>query len=322
MKLEEGIPESMWWSPASLSAMALALALVAVACGPKGTGLRGSVVIDGSSTVFPITEAVAEEYRFEEPRVRTTIGISGTGGGFKRFCAGETDLSDASRLIKESELRDCEEKGVEFLELRVALDGLSVLVHPKNDFVDFLTVDELRRIWEPGSKVTRWNQVRPDWPDERIELFGPDTESGTFDYFTDVINGEEGASRADYSASADDNVLVQGVSGERYSLGYFGYAFFQENQDKLRVVPVDPGDGVPITPTGVTINDGTYTPLARPLYLYVNTDSLRESPALQGFLEFYLTFGGPLAAEVGYVPLAQEEYDQQREQVRQLSAAE
>ncbi len=322
MKLEEGIPESMWWSPASLSAMALALALVAVACGPKGTGLRGSVVIDGSSTVFPITEAVAEEYRFEEPRVRTTIGISGTGGGFKRFCAGETDLSDASRLIKESELRDCEEKGVEFLELRVALDGLSVLVHPKNDFVDFLTVDELRRIWEPGSKVTRWNQVRPDWPDERIELFGPDTESGTFDYFTDVINGEEGASRADYSASADDNVLVQGVSGERYSLGYFGYAFFQENQDKLRVVPVDPGDGVPITPTGVTISDGTYTPLARPLYLYVNTDSLRESPALQGFLEFYLTFGGPLAAEVGYVPLAQEEYDQQREQVRQLSAAE
>ena len=229
----------------ALPVAALVAALLAAACGPTGTGLTGTVSIDGSSTVFPITEAVAEEYRLVEPRVRTTIGISGTGGGFKRFCAGETALSNASRAIKDSEREVCAEKGIEFLELQVAIDGLSVLVNPKNQFVDFLTVEELQKIWEPGSNVDRWNQVRPDWPDERIVLFGPDTESGTFDYFTDVINGEEGASRADFTASSDDNVLVQGVAGERYSLGYFGFAFFVENQDKLRLVPVDPGTGAP-----------------------------------------------------------------------------
>ena len=261
---------------------------------------------------------MAEEYRLEESRVRVTIGISGTGGGFKRFCAGETDLSNASRLIKDSERAVCAEKGINFIELQVALDGLSILVNPKNDFVDFLTTAELSRIWEPGSKVDRWNQVRPNWPDESIELFGPDTESGTFDYFTDVINGEEGASRSDYTGSSDDNVLVIGIAGEKHSLGYFGFAFFVENQDKLKAIPVDPGDGMPVFPTETSINNGAYRPLSRPLFVYVNTESVREDPAVRAFLQFYLTFAGELVPQVGYVPLPKSTYDQQLEQIRSL----
>ena len=302
-------------SPAGL-ALALSVALLASACTPGGTGLTGTVSIDGSSTVFPITEAMAEEFRLEEPRVRTTIGVSGTGGGFKRFCAGETDLSNASRTIKDSERAVCAQKGIEFIELQIAKDGLSVLVNAKNDFVDFLTVEDLSRIWEPGSKVDRWNQVRPDWPDKSIELFGPDTESGTFDFFSEVINGEEGASRADFTASADDNVLVLGVAGERYSLGYFGFAFFVENQDKLKAIPVDPGDGTPVLPTETSINDGTYRPLTRPLFMYVNVESLREEPAVRVFLQFYLTFVVDLVPQVGFVPLPQARYDEQLEQIR------
>ena len=294
------------------------IVILGVACAPKGAGLTGTVAIDGSSTVFLITEAIAEEFRFEEPRVRTTVGVSGTGGGFKRFCAGETDLSDASRPITESEKEVCGKHGVEYLELEVAIDGLSILVNPKNDFVDVLTVDELSRIWDTGSKVDRWNQVRPDWPDTRIKLFGPDTESGTFDYFTEVINGEEGASRSDYTASTDDNVLVQGVAGEEFALGYFGYAFYVENQDKLRLVPVDAGYGTPVLPTEQTINDGSYSPLSRPLFLYVNTQSVREKPAVQGFLNFYLTFAGELAPQVGYVPLPQSVYEAQAQLIREL----
>ncbi len=280
--------------------------MLLVACGPK-SGLTGDVAVDGSSTVFPITEAVAEEFRFVAPNVRATVGISGTGGGFKRFCAHETDLSNASRPIKDSEREKCSENDVEFLELVVAYDGLSVVVNPKNDFVDHLTVDELRRIWEPNSNVDRWNQVRPEWPDERIVLFGPDTESGTFDYFTETIIGQEDASRFDYTASSDDNVLVQGVSGEEFSLGYFGFAFYAENPDKLRLVPVDGGQG-PIAPSQSTINDGTYAPLSRPLFIYVNEGSLQESLAVQEFVGFYLSDGPELVPEVGYVPLPGDAY--------------
>ena len=271
--------------------------------------LKGNVTIDGSSTVFPITEAVAEEFRREQSAVRVTIGISGTGGGFNRFCSGETDIQNASRTIKPSEIDACAKNSVEFLELEVAFDGLSVVVNRDNGFVDFLTVDELRRIWEPGSKVKRWNQVRPDWPDERLQLFGPGTASGTFDYFTEAIMGEEDASRSDYTASEDDNVLVRGVSGEKYSLGYFGFAFFIENQDKLKVVPIDPGDGVLVEPSSETINDGTYRPLSRPLFIYVNVESLRTKPHVAAIVNFYLGEAKLLAPLVGYVALPDERYE-------------
>ena len=291
---------------------ALALSVMALAaCGAPGTGLTGHVAVDGSSTVFLITEAVAEEFRLtEEPGVRTTVGVSGTGGGFKRFCAGETDIADASREITRSEREACVRNAIAYLELQIALDGLSVVVNPRNTFVDYLTVAELRRIWEPGSRASRWNQVRPHWPDARIVLFGPDTESGTFDYFTEVINGKAGATRADYTASADDNVLVQGISGERYALGYFGYGYYQENRDKLRVVPVDPGDGRPVLPTPASITDGIYHPLSRPLLIYVNRASL-EKPAVSAFVRFYLTAAGELAPQVGYLPLPKARYDEQ-----------
>ncbi len=273
-----------------------------------GTGLKGNVSIDGSSTVFPITEAVAEEFRRVEPAVRVTVGVSGTGGGFKRFCSGETDISNASRPIKEPERKACAEHGVQYLELPVAADGLSVVVNSKNTFVDSLTVQELKRVWEPDSKITRWNQVRPHWPDERIRLFGPGTDSGTFDYFTEAVVGREDASRPDYTASEDDNVLVQGISGERYSLGYLGYAYYVENKDRLKIVPIDPGDGRPVTPTGETINDGTYKPLSRPLFIYVNVRSLRERPAVGAFVKYYLQEAKALAPLVGYVPLPGQAY--------------
>ena len=272
-------------------------------------GLSGSISIDGSSTVFPITEAVAEEFRFRAPKVRVTVGVSGTGGGFKRFCAGGTDVNNASREITESELETCDKNNVEFLEIPIAFDGIAVVTDNKNDFVDFLKVEELRDIWQPGSKIDRWNQVRPEWPDERIVLFGPDTDSGTFDYFTEMIVGAENASRSDYTASTDDNVLVRGVAGERGSLGYFGFAFYAENQDDLKLIAVDPGDGSPVAPSEETINSGVYRPLSRPLFLYVNTASLEESPALAEFLRFYLIDGPELVPEVGYVPLPAADYE-------------
>ena len=268
--------------------------------------LSGTVSVDGSSTVFPITEAAAEEFGGVAPRVRVTVGVSGTGGGFKRFCSGETDISNASRPIKDSERQECERRGIEYLELRIAFDGLSILVNPSNNFVDYLTVDELKRIWEPASPVSRWNQVRPNWPDQSIALFGPGTDSGTFDYFTEAIVGKARASRSDYTASEDDNVLIQGIAGQRNALGYFGYAYYVENKEKLKVVPVDPGDGKPVGPSTETIAAGRYRPLSRPLLVYVNLKSLREKDAVREFVKFYMNESPLLASEVGYihVPLA------------------
>ena len=298
--------------------------LLAVACGggsgPAPTasaaesGLTGNIEIDGSSTVFPISQAVAEEFRKEHPKVQIPVGISGTGGGFKRFTVGETDISDASRPIKDSEREQAAENGVEFIRLTVAFDGLSILVNPDNDFVTCMTTAELKKLWEPGSTVKKWNEIRSEWPDKEIRLYGPDTDSGTFDYFTDAINGEEDASRPDYTQSADDNVLVQGIAGDRNSLGYFGYAYFIENQDKLKVVAVDGGSGC-ITPSESTINDGSYAPLSRPLYIYVNKASL-ERPEVPAFIEFYLRNAPALAAEVGYVALPQADYDAGMEAIR------
>ena len=262
--------------------------------------LSGTVEVDGSSTVFPISEAVAEDFRlYVQSKVRVNVAISGTGGGFKRFVTGETDISNASREIRDKEISTARENGIEFIEMRVGTDGLSVVVNPKNDFVECLTVEELNKIWSSGSDLDNWNQVRPEFPDRPLRLYGPDTDSGTFDYFTEEINGEAQVSRSDYTASADDNVLVQGISGDRNALGYFGYAYYIENSDKLKAVAVDNGNGC-VNPGPVAIADGSYTPLSRPLFIYVNVASLAD-PAVKAFVQYYMEEGAKLTSEVGYI---------------------
>jgi len=289
------------------------LAIAAVGCGGgeqagDEAGLSGMVSIDGSSTVFPISEAMAEEFQIANPGVRVTVGISGTGGGFKKFCGGETDISDASRPIKQSEMELCAENGIEAIEIPVAWDGLTVVRNPANDWATCMTVDELARLWQPGSTIERWNQIRSDWPDEEIVLYGPDTDSGTFDYFTDAIVGEEDASRDDYTASADDNVLVVGVEGDAGSLGYFGFAYYEESSDRLGAVAVDNGSGC-VGPSRETIENGTYAPLSRPMFIYVKPDALAK-PQVKAFVEFYLNNATALVPEVGYVPFANEKYEE------------
>ena len=268
--------------------------------------LSGTFEIDGSSTVFPITEAVAEEFHNAYPKVRVNVGVSGTGGGFKRFTVGDTVISNASRPIRDSEAQAAADNGIEYLELRVAVDGLSVMVNPSNDFVDCLTVEALGNIWKPDSTVKTWKDVNPAWPDDEIRLYGPGTDSGTFDYFTEEIVGEVRSSRSDYLASEDDNFLVQGIYGDRNSLGYFGYAYYSENPDKLKLVAIDDGVGC-IPPTPETIEDGTYTPLSRPLSIYVNKAAL-DRPEVKAFVEFYMENAAELATEVGYVRLSESEY--------------
>ncbi len=269
-------------------------------------GLTGMVTIDGSSTVFPISEAMAEEFQIANRGVRVTVGISGTGGGFKKFCSGEIDISDASRPIKQSEVELCRENGIDPMEIPVAWDGLTVVRNPANDWATCMTVDELKRVWQPGSSITRWSQVRSGWPEEEIKLYGPDTDSGTFDYFTKAIVGEEDASRDDYTASADDNVLVVGVAGDRGSLGYFGYAYYEESSDVLAAVAVDNGEGC-VLPDRETIETGTYAPLSRPMFIYTKAQAL-EKPQVRAFLQFYLDNATTLVSEVGYVPLADQRY--------------
>ena len=273
--------------------------------------LSGDIPIDGSSTVFPITEAVAEEFGgLTDGNVRVVVGISGTGGGFKKFCANETVISDASRPIKQKEVDLCAAAGVEYIELPVAIDGLSVVVNPDNDFVTCLTVDQLNMIWKPESEgvVTHWNQVDPSWPDEEIKMYAPGVDSGTFDYFTEAINGDGGVSRGDFVASEDDNVLVQGVSGDKYSIGYFGYAYYVENQDKVKVVSIDGGNGC-VAPTDEVINNGTYAPLSRPLFIYVRSDAAQQAHVSE-FVRYYLSDQGrDLAASVGYIPFPGEVYE-------------
>jgi len=270
-----------------------------------GRGLSGAVHVDGSSTVFPITEAVAEEFQKRHRGVRVTVGISGTGGGFKKFCVGETDINDASRPIKSKEIAKAAENGIEFIELPVAFDGVSVVVNPKNHFVDFLTIEELRKIWQPGSTVRKWNEVRPGWPNRPITLYGPGTDSGTFDYFTEAVNGKAQACRPDFTASEDDNVLVQGIAGDENALGFFGYAYYVENRARLKVVPIDAGNG-PVRPSADTINNGTY-PLSRPLFIYVSRKAA-ERPEVSAFVRFYTDNAEALVKQVGYVPLPQKVY--------------
>lgn len=271
--------------------------------------LKGRIKVDGSSTVFPITEAVGEEFQKENPDVQVTVGVSGTGGGFEKFVIGETDISDASRPIKDEEKAKAEENGIEYIELTVAFDGLSVMVNPENDFVSDLTVDELKKIWNTGSEVKTWKDVRDEWPADEIKLFGPGTDSGTFDYFTDEINGEEGASRSDYTASEDDNTLVQGIAGEKNALGYFGYAYFIENQDKLKLLTVDG-----VRPSPETIRSGDYKPLSRPLFIYVSKKAM-DKPEVKAFVEYYLENGAALSEQVGYVPMDDDKYSDQLSQL-------
>lgn len=276
--------------------------------------LRGTVSLDGSSTVYPISEAIAEEFLSVAPRVRVTVGVSGTGGGFKKFLSREIDINDASRTIKNSEVEEARANGIDYLEIPVAFDGLSIVVNPNNTWVDYLTVDELRMIWQPGSMVDSWDDIRPNWPQLPIRLYGPGTDSGTFDYFTEAVNGESGASRPDYTASEDDNVLVQGISGDENALGFFGYAYYIENQDNLKIVPIDEGKG-PVAPTAQSINDGTYSPLSRPIFVYLNTDSLAR-PEVRSFVDFYIDNAAGIANEVGYIELPEEMYQASRDALR------
>ncbi len=278
--------------------------------------LSGTIKIDGSSTVYPVSEAVAEDFRDVQPDVRVTIGASGTGAGFKKFARGETDISDASRAIKDSEKQTLVDKGIEYLELTIAYDGLAIVVNRENDWLNTITVDQLRKIWEPESQgnVTRWNQVNPSWPDAEMHLFGPSTAHGTYDYFTEEIMGESGHSRGDFTACADYNVLVQGVGSDINALGYVGLAYYLENQDKLKLVAVDNGNG-PVVPNDETVSNGTYSPLARSLYLYVKKSAAQRTEVAV-FVTYYLEHAAELATEVGYIALPEEEYTRQLEAFR------
>jgi phosphate transport system substrate-binding protein len=284
-----------------------------LALGGGAVAAEQTIAVDGSSTVYPITEAVAEEYQKENPKVRVTVGISGTGGGFKKFCAGETDISDASRPIKPTEVEACKSKGIEYVELPVAYDGLAVIVNPKNDWASCMTVKELKALWEPEAqgKVTRWKQVRAGWPEKEIHLFGAGVDSGTYDYFTEAIVGKEHSSRGDFQSSEDDNVLVQGIGSDPLALGFFGLAYYEENQDRLKLVAIDDekddnGKGC-IAPTADTVEKGTYQPLARPLFIYVSRKA-SERPEVNAFVSYYLRNAAKLVKEVGYIALPAEAY--------------
>lgn len=275
------------------------------------------IKIDGSGTVFPITEAVVEEYLKKFPGRKLMVGLSGTGGGIKKFCRNDIDIVNASRSIKEKEIQACGKNKIGFAEITVAFDGLAILVHPSNNWISSITVQELKKIWEPKAqnKILRWNQIRPEWPDEEIHLYGAGVASGTYDYFTEVIVGESRSSRGDYTASEDDNVLIQGISMDPFALGFFGIAYYEENKEKLKLIPVDDGksengDG-PIFPTPETIRNNTYAPLSRPLFIYVN-DRASKRTDIQEFVDFYLTHIESMVLEVGYIPLPKESYEKER----------
>jgi phosphate transport system substrate-binding protein len=273
--------------------------------------LSGNVIIDGSSTVGPLTTAAAESFRGEQPGVNIEVGVSGTGGGFERFCAGETDISNASRPIdEEEEVPVCREAGIEYTEFQVGVDALTVVVNPENDWATCLTVDQLTTMWEPAAegKVNNWSQVDPSFPDQALALAGPGTDSGTFDYFTDEVNGEEGASRSDYTASEDDNVIVQAVAGDPGALGYFGFTYYEENQDSLKALEIDGGEGC-VAPSVDAARDGSYAPLSRPLFIYVKNEALQR-PEVQGFVEYFLTNSIQLAEDALFIPVPDEQVDE------------
>jgi phosphate transport system substrate-binding protein len=289
-----------------------------------GRGQDTIIRIDGSSTVYPMTEAVAEEYqKATQGKVKVTVGISGTGGGFKKFVKGETDIQDASRPILKPEMDDARKNGIEYIELPVIFDALTVVVNSKNDWVDHITVDELKRIWEPAAqgKVVRWNQVRPTWPDQSLVLFGAGSDSGTFDYFTEATVGKAKSSRGDYTASEDDNVLVQGVEGNKYALGYFGFSYFATHKDRIRAVPIQWEKNAvkePVLPSLENVLKGTYNPLSRPLFIYVNKRSAETKKEVREFVEFYLENAIDLAKRVKYLPLPESAYEKCIERFKKL----
>jgi len=293
------------------------LIVFAVSCGSnnqtKTDKLTGEIKIDGSSTVYPILEAVAEEFRAVQPDVKVTIGVSGTGGGFKKFGRGETDISNASRKIKASEDSICNANSIKYLELEIAYDGMAVLINPENTWVDYLTVAELKMIWEPEAqgKIMKWNQIRKEWPDKEIHLFGPGTASGTYDYFTEAVVGKSGSSRGDFTASEDDNVLVQGIKNDVAALGFFGLAYYEENKQFLKLVPIDNGSGA-ILPSIETILNNSYSPLSRPLYVYVNDKAIERAETVE-FINFMFENAKLLTTEVGYIPLQDELYVAQKQ---------
>jgi phosphate transport system substrate-binding protein len=302
--------------------MATLAMLVLTACGGTPANERGPassttadaiIRIDGSSTVFPITEAVAEEFQKANRGTKVTVGISGTGGGFQKFCHDEIDVADASRPISPTEKDACEKAGVQYVELPIAYDGLAVVLNPKNTWASSMDVGELKKLWEPAAqgKITKWSHIRDGWPDREIHLFGSGVDSGTFDYFTEAIMGKTDQSRGDYTSSEDDNVVVQGVSRDELALGYLGFAYFEGNRDKLKLVGVDDGSDTngkgPILPSPETVQDGTYAPLSRPIFIYAKVKAL-EKTDVKSFVDFYLTKGAPLVREVGYIPLSDKEY--------------
>ena len=295
------------WSIVVMPALvAGALAVLA----PTPARAQGSIKMDGSSTVFPIAEALAEEYQISKRgKVRVTVGIAGTGGGFKKFCRGETDMSNASRPILKEEMEACRAAGIRYVEVPIAFDALTIVVNPQNTWVKSLTIADLKKMWEPGAqqRVTKWNQIRSEWPAQPLMLFGPGADSGTFDYFTEAVNGKAKASRGDFTASEDDNVLVQGVESNKNALGYFGYAYYVAHKDRMRAVPIVNPKGKDVSPSIEAVNDGSYQPLSRPLFIYVR-DTAAKRAEVKEFIQFYLGEGADLVKEVGYVPLPAQAY--------------
>ncbi|MBK5500845.1 PstS family phosphate ABC transporter substrate-binding protein [Peribacillus sp. TH14] len=301
---------------------------VATGCGSNDTSnsgkgnetasdkLKGEVIMDGSSTVFPIMEAVAEEYMAAQPDVKVSVGSSGTGGGFKKFIAGETDLTNASRPVKDEESALLDEKGVKYTEMKLAFDGISIVVNKDNEFIDKMTVDELRKLWVDNGSVKKWSDIRPEWPKEEIKFYSPGTDSGTYDYFNEVIL-EEKPMVENATLSEDDNVLVQGVEGDKNAIGFFGFAYYAENKDKLKVVSIDNGKGA-VEPTHETIKSGEYAPLSRPLYTYVSNKSVAEKEQVADYTQFVIENAGELSEEVGYVSLPEEEYKKDLEKLNEL----
>lgn len=275
-----------------------------------------AIRIDGSSTVFPLTEAITEEFGKSNPKIRVTVGVSGTGGGFEKFCSGDIDINNASRLIKSSEIKCLKNKKIEYIELPVAFDGISIVVNSKNNWVNSLSVEELNKIWKSGSTVKKWKDLRPEWPDRTIRLYGPGTDSGTFDYFTEVINGKAQSSRQDFTKSEDDNVLVQGVAGDLDSLGFFGFAYYNENKAHLKVVPIlNKNSKMAVSPTEETIRNGSYAPLSRQVYIYANKASGLKIDT-KNYLIFYLTQVETIAKSSGFIPLPKDNYQSSLEKIK------
>lgn len=304
----------------------VAAVLALSACGgsdnaDSGSDLSGTILIDGSSTVAPLATLAAEDFQTKNSGVKVTVGTSGTGGGFEKFCVGETDISDASRPIKESEVAACKAKGIEYFEMIVANDALSVVINKDNDWVTCLTVDQLKKMWEPAAegKINNWNQIDPSFPNEALTLFGPGTDSGTFDYFTKEINGEEAASRTDYNPSEDDNVIVSGVNGDKGALGYFGFSYLEENADKIKAVEVDSGSGC-VAPSAKAVQDGSYAPLARPLYIYVAKDSAAREE-VKAFVRYYFDNQSSITEEALFVGLDEAQKKAEEDNLKVIEGA-